>query len=132
MLVKMILDIQWDLIVMKKNDLIVILIVIVVALLFFIVFNNSDEGQVANVYYDGKLILSIDLTVDDTYNVEGYNGAIVIVVKDNKIKVEEETSPLHICSKQGFVDNVNEPIICLPNKIVIELSGEDDLDAIIK
>ena len=58
---------------------------------------------------------------------EGKNGTwkkqqVIIEVKDNRIRVKKETSPLHICSKQGYSKSV--PIICLPNKIIIKL-GEN-------
>ncbi len=117
---------------MKKNDLFVILSICLIALISFLLFFSKEEVSYANVYYDGDLIIEIDLSVNDSYIVDGYNGEVLIVVENSKIKVEEEMSPLHICSKQGFVDTVNEPIICLPNKIVIELSGNNEIDAIVK
>ena len=46
------------------------------------------------------------------------------------IRVKKETSPLHICSKQGYSKSV--PIICLPNKIIIKLVNDNEYDAISK
>ena len=46
-------------------------------------------------------------------------------------KVVEEKSPLHLCSKQGYISKSYETIVCLPNKIVIKLESNDDLDVIV-
>ena len=119
---------------MNKYDvklLLILLFVIVILLLIFNIFETNDSKE-ALVYYENDLLLTIDLSIDEEYIVDGYNGDVVIEVKDNKIRVKEETSPLHICSKQGFVDSVYEPLICLPNKIIIKLNNKETIDAIVK
>lgn len=104
-------------------------------LIFLIVFISiklilKTDSNYAYVYYENKVILEIDLRINREYTVKGYNGDVLIEVKDKKIRVEKETSPLHICSKQGYVDD-NTPIICLPNKIIIKIeSKNNNLDAI--
>lgn len=114
---------------MKINDIILIIIIILISC--FILIFNKKEGNQALVYYENDLILKINLNQDNEYDVNGYNGNIHIVVKDNKIKVEEENSPRHICSKQGFISSSNETIVCLPNKIVIKIVKESDIDTVI-
>ena len=52
------------------------------------------------------------------------------IVKNKKIKVLKEDSPLHLCSKQGYISKSYESIICLPNKIVIKLENNSDIDVI--
>jgi hypothetical protein len=118
---------------MNKADIKLILIVFIIALISILIIKNiNTKQQEALVYYDNKLILTIDLSIDKEYEVEGYNGKVVIEVKNNKIRVKDEISPLHLCSKQGFVDSSLEPIVCLPNKIVIKLNQKTDIDAIVK
>ena len=113
---------------MNKND-----IKLIIAILFFIILLFSltlirKKANIANVYYENKLILEIDLSINKTYEVDGYNGKVKIEVLNNQIRVVEENSPYHLCSKQGFVSKSGESIICLPNKIIIELPS-DELDA---
>ena len=115
---------------MNKNDIKLFLILMLLILLFFLFksINNSKE-KVANVYYNDELIKTISLSVDGKYTVEGYNGEVVMEVKENKIKVIEETSERNLCSKQGYGD----VIICLPNKIVIKVENNDsELDGVVK
>ena len=118
---------------MNKNDFKLILILVLISLIFityFKVFNNEKSNE-AQVYYENEVVLKIDLTKDSEYDVEGYNGNIHIVVKDNKIKVDEENSPKHLCSKQGFISSSNESIVCLPNKVVIKILSKDDIDIVV-
>ena len=84
---------------------------------------GSDDKDMTTI----KDMDEIDLTKDDEYSVTGYNGDVLIEVKNGMIRVKKENSPLNICSKQGFVKDM--PIICLPNKIVIKL-GNNELDSV--
>lgn len=112
---------------MNKSDLKLILIILIFSFLLLI-FMNNEKSSYAFVYYDNKEVLKIDLNINSDYSVNGFNGDVIIEVKDNKLRVKKEESPLHICSKQGWVDKGT--IVCLPNKIVINFEKED-LDAIV-
>lgn len=115
---------------MKLNDLILIVIILLIVGIILI-FNKKEIPNQAKVYYENDLILTIDLSQNKEYDVQGYNGNVHIVVLDNKIKVEEEYSPKHLCSKQGFISSSNETIVCLPNKILIKIESDDSLDTVI-
>ena len=115
---------------MKRNDIVLIVIILLVAILFFC-FYAREDGKIANVYYENNLILKINLKENKEYDVTGYNGNVHLVVENGKIKVEEENSPKHLCSKQGFISSSYETIVCLPNKIVIKIKSEDSVDTVI-
>jgi hypothetical protein len=122
---------------MNKQDLILILIVLLCGGSFFIAiqFIKPTASSNAHVYYDNKLVQTIDLSYNGIkeYTVKGYNGDIVIETKHNQIRVKEEKSPLHICSKQGWVSSPLEPIVCLPNKIVIKIEAKTEkVDAVVR
>ena len=112
---------------MNKSDIKLILIILIFSFLLLI-FMNNDKSNYAYVYYDNKEVLKIDLSVNKNYSVEGFNGEVLIEVKDNKLRVSKEDSPLHICSKQGWTERGQ--IVCLPNKIVITFEAQE-LDAVI-
>ena len=109
---------------MNKYDYIVISIVIIISILLLVIININNNNY-AYVYYDNNLIKTIDLKKDNEYKVNGYNGEVIINVKDNKLKVIKEDSPLHICSKSNYTNS--GIIACLPNKIIIKFN--DELDA---
>lgn len=117
---------------MNKNDFKLILIVIVLVIFLLIFFYKpKEEASFAIVYYKSEIVLKIDLNIDKIYEVNGDNGIVKIEVLNKKIRVIEETSNYNLCSKQGFISNKGESIICLPNKIIIELPS-DDIDVEVK
>lgn len=122
---------------MNRQDVILIICILIICALIYVVgLNVNSKGPTkANVYYDNKVVLSLDLSIEQTkeYTVKGYNGDVVIETQKNKIRVKKETSPLHLCSKQGWVSSTTESIVCLPNKIVIKLeSADNQIDAVVR
>ena len=108
--------------IMNKSDIKLIIILIIIISGIFIILNiTKKEGTLAEVYYEDKLILTIDLNIDKEYTVEGLLGEVLIEVKDKKIRVKEETSPNNICSKEGYISDSSKVLICLPNKIIIKI-----------
>ena len=120
---------------MNKDDLKLVSILLIIVSIFLIGFKliEKKENKKAIVYYENKEVLIIDLNENEDYVVDGFNGEVNIVVKDGKIKVDEEKSPLHLCSKQGYISSTYETIVCLPNKITIKIEANDNsLDTVVK
>ena len=120
---------------MNRSDVKLLIICGVITLLFFlfIQINKQPKLKKALVYYDNSLVLEIDLSLDEQeYQVHGYNGLVTIKAGNSRVKVNEEDSPLHLCSKQGYIYNTYETIVCLPNKIIIEIVGNEKLDSVVK
>lgn len=117
---------------MNKSDikLIIIILLIAITVLFVIAIIDKNNSKEALVYYDNNLVLTIDLNESEEkiYIVDGFNGEVKIIAGNGKIKVDEEESPLHLCSKQGFIEESYESIVCLPNKIVIKISSKKKKD----
>ncbi len=110
---------------MKRSDVVLIVVLVILNSLFLISMYDSSKSTKANVYYDSILIYEIDLSVDAEYSIEADNGEVKISVVNGKVAITKETSPLNICSKQGYVDVNVVPLICLPNKVVVEGTSSD-------
>ncbi len=114
--------------IMNRSDKIFIGIVFVLAISLFFVTGklaeviNSDTTQ-AVVTYKDKEVLRINMNSNGFHTVKGEKGDVVIEVKDGQIRVADEISPLNYCSLQGWVNKTNVPIVCLPNKIIIEVQA---------
>lgn len=118
---------------MNKNDQTLIGCIIIICLLFIVTLNHSDHN-VAVVYYKNEIIKKIDLSLDDIkeYQVNGENGIVTLEVNRGRIRVKDENSPLHLCSKQGYISKSTESIVCLPNKIVIQIEQNNNIDTVVK
>ncbi len=125
---------------MNKADKIFLAILLVVSIALYgsirwLVSASTSDQKVAVVIYRDKEVLRIDMKSDGTYTVDGTLGDVIIEVKDNKIRVQEETSPYNICSIQGWVEYARVPIVCLPNHVMILIQAapnDDDEDITVR
>ena len=96
----------------------------------------APAGRTARVYLDGELVRSIDLAqVEEgyTFSVEGPVGTNTIQVEPGRIRVSHADCPDQVCVGQGWISTSAAPIVCLPNRLVIEIttgSAQKDLDAV--
>lgn len=117
---------------MNKSDIKLITIISIIVLTIFIIINiTKKKGELAEVYYEDKLILSIDLTKDGEYTVEGKLGEVILEVKDKKIRVKKENSPKNICSKEGYIEDNSKTLVCLPNKIIVKIVNDNEIDGVV-
>jgi len=117
---------------MNKSDIKLIVILGIIVLGIFIFVNiTKEEGSIAEVYFEDNLVLTIDLNIDSEYTVDGELGDVVLEVKDKKIRVKSENSPRNICSKEGYIGDSSRTLICLPNKIIVKIVGETEIDGVV-
>ena len=117
---------------MNKKDIILIISILIISISTIIYYNSNDDIANKTIVYHGKdVILNIDLNINKIYQVDGDNGIVKLEVNNKRIRVLEETSNYHLCSKQGYISKPNESIICLPNKIIIEIPS-DEIDTQVK
>lgn len=106
-------------------------IAVVCCVLTAVFFFGGEEKTVALVYSDGKLVQTIDLTKDGQYRIEYGQEWNVLTVEDGKIRVSAASCENDDCIHCG-ARNHGAPIVCLPNRLVIEFSDGSSLDAVIK
>lgn len=117
---------------MNKSDIKLVGILFSIIVIFLLVINfTKEEGNTAIVYYEDKEILKIDLNIDSEYTVDGELGDVVIEVKKKKVRVKKENSPKNICSKEGYIGDSSRTLVCLPNKIIIKIVGETEIDGVV-
>ena len=117
----------------KKRDCILIALVLGLALCFFLIheFTGKALAGTVTVRVDGKLQGSYRLDKDQT--VEINHGSNVLTIRDGKAMMSEADCPDKLCVHQRAISREHESIICLPNKVVVEVTdGENgDYDAIV-
>lgn len=94
----------------------------------------KPHGQTVRIVQNGKTLYTIDLdhSADRTIEVEYQGIKNIIQIKDHKISIAEAECPDHTCVKMGELKSGAAPIVCLPNKLVIEFTEDDDIDAEVK
>lgn len=119
-------------IMIKKNDLILagIILILALAAVFFITLTKKEGGEVV-VTVEGEVYKTLPLDKDTTLSIEDESGHYnVLEIKDGEVKMREANCPDKICVKHRAIHYNRESIICLPNKVTVEIRGgkENDID----
>lgn len=86
------------------------------------------SGTVARITQDGIVLHEIDLQKETTpryIDLTAEDGTLLnrIAIEPGRIRVEHANCPDQVCVNQGWIRDSALPIVCLPNKLVIEITG---------
>ena len=88
---------------------------------------GRTDHPVAAITLDGEVLDEIDLTqVQEPYSftVTGKDGLTnTVLVEPGRIRVEKADCPDQICVHQGYISDGSQPIVCLPNQVIIQITG---------
>ena len=117
---------------LKKNDLILVCsIVCIVALIGLIRYAVGQQAaNYVTIRVNGEITETYPLAEDNVININ--NGTNVLEIKNGAVRMIEADCPDQICVNHKAISEVNESIVCLPNKIVVEIVGQDEslIDAV--
>lgn len=92
---------------------------------------GAKPAQTAEVWADGKLLRTIELSQDGDYRVETGLGWNELRVRDGKLAITAASCPDGDCLRCG-PRNADPPIVCLPNRLSIRFSEAGTLDGVVK
>ncbi len=117
----------------KKNDIILMLVLLTISVLILVIpriIINDASGNLTAIVRDSNgdsyevALYGMDNSYLQTY--DGKLGEVVVEFDNGRVRVVKETSPQHICSKQGWSSSTFKPIVCLPNDFYINIVGDND------
>lgn len=123
---------------MKKNDFILIAVVLIIAFTIFagqrLLNNNNNENNeavpVAVVQVCGEVYGVYPLSVDREERIELEDGSYnIFSIKDGEVTMIEASCPDKICVNHPAIHSSYDPIVCLPNEVIITVQGNDDADS---
>ena len=87
-----------------------------------LLWNRPPAGGSVRISQDGKELFRIDLdTAEDALLTVEYEGRTnTIEIKNGHIRVKDAECPDHTCVKMGWLKEDGLPIVCMPNRLVIE------------
>lgn len=107
---------------MKKNDFVLIGIVIVFAIVFYCFYSAfMGEGETLRISVDGIEYGVYDLNEDQIIYIGDTN---VLEIKDGEAFMIEADCPDGLCLHQTSISQNKESIICLPNRVIAEVTSE--------
>lgn len=118
---------------MKKNDWILIAVILCISGAFFgwHFLKPGEENAVVEISVNGELFAEYPLDEEQARVVE-IEGMNKLVIQDGKAEMTWADCPDQICVHHTAISRAGESIICLPNKVVVSITGgeERELDAV--
>ena len=124
----------------KLNIKVTIPDLLLTALTIFISFSflfgfagvSSDHQTTLLIYKNGQLIQQAAINQDKIISVQTERGEMKIELKAaDGARILEANCPARICIHSGWIKRSGETVVCLPNKVLLEIIGEkEEYDAI--
>ena len=118
---------------MKKNDVILIAGILLFALAAFggLSWYSAASTQKAEavVEIDGQEQGHYPLEQDTTVDLQLVDGSYnLLEIKDGKADIIEASCPDKICVNHHPVSKRGESLVCLPNKVVVEIKNGEGME----
>lgn len=107
-----------------KNDVFLIAAVLVIAgAVWLYTFLTRTPGGEAVVSIDGREVMRLPLDEDSVTELGEGEHTNLLVISGGAASVTEASCPDHLCVRQGEARYNGETIVCLPNKLVVAITG---------
>lgn len=113
---------------MRKKDFILIFVVsLIIAGAFGVnYFVNTKNLDSIEIYMDNKLYKTYDINDKEEIKIKSKEGYNIVKIHDKGVEIIEASCPDKVCIHQGFITKSSESIVCLPNKVHIKITTEDN------
>jgi hypothetical protein len=92
---------------------------------FFAVSSIRKTGRYVVVEVDGVESHRLNLKETHTLEVEGPIGKTVIKINNGQARVISSDCPHKLCVRSGAISRAGDLIVCVPNKVVVRIEGEE-------
>ncbi len=103
---------------MKKGDFIIIALVAATFVLSVVLlFSFSKQGSRVIIKQNNTILY--DQSIDK--NITFDTGTNTVVIKDGEVFVKKASCKNQVCVNSGKISKKGERIVCLPNKVIVEI-----------
>lgn len=104
--------------VLKKGDFVIIGAVAAAFILsILLLVSFSKQGSHVIVKQDKKIVYNKSINVNNIVDT----GTNTVVIKDGVVYISEASCKNQICVNTGKISKKGESIVCLPNKVIVEI-----------
>ena len=118
----------------RPADIILAVILVIAGFVMsFALASGDSEAERVTATVNGELYGFYDLSEDQDITVEQNGHKNVFRIKGGSVHMIEADCHGHDCIRQGRISKSGQTIVCLPNKLVLEITGgEQEFDTISK
>ena len=114
----------------RKKDLIFIFSILIIAVFLLLIQrvygNAQDEADMIKITVDQKLYGTYDLNKNQTITIQNDSGINTIQIQNKEVWMEEADCPDGYCKEQGHISKNKQTIVCLPHRLVVEVSNDSE------
>jgi len=111
----------------RIGDLFIVLGVIALAVgIWLYPWLSEEKGSVVIISQDGAVVSEVSLEKTEEIRLRG----CTVRVENGEAFVSESTCPDLVCQKSGGISESGETVICVPNRVKLEIAGAREFDAI--
>ena len=112
---------------MKKNDWILVAAIFVLAGVVFFIYTSlgKQTAGIVKVTVDGELFGTYSLEKEQEIKIKDTN---YLMIKDGQADMMEADCPDQVCVEHISISKNKETIVCLPNKVIVEIVGGEDVE----
>lgn len=122
----------------RRADILLTVFLIVIGLVmsFFLTFGDAGSGEGAKgarleVSVDGEHYETYSMARDQRITIRQAGHSNTFEIKDGQVHMIRSDCPGQDCIGEGFISGTGETIVCLPNRVVLEVTGgEEEFDVI--
>ena len=119
----------------RKNDILLLAVILAAAALLWLGLRFfQTEGAVARVTIDGTEVGSYPLNQGREVSIGDESHYNLLVIEDGAAYIRDASCPDKLCIRQGKASFDGQSLICLPNKVVVEVLGGEagESDVVVK
>ncbi len=113
------------------RDIFFVFTLIFVSLIPVLSWKNKDDNSY-RILLDDREIARGSLEQDTTLTIEVENGIAIVQVIKGRIRISENSCSHGFCMRMGRTDKASKPLICIPNKLVVEVEAHDQMDGLLR
>jgi len=116
------------------NDIVIIIILLAVSISLYFLLNtsNNKNGDFVYVEVNNTEYGTYNINVDREIIIKTDSGENIITIENKLVTMKYASCDNQVCVLHKPISKNKEQIICLPNKVLIEIrsTNENEIDAL--
>lgn len=108
------------------GDGFIILLLAVASALSFIPRLGAGRGETVTLTAGNAQAKNFSLSRDTVFAVAGPIGKTEVSIHKGQVWISDASCPRQICRHQGKIRLNGQILVCMPNRLVIEIKGSND------
>ncbi len=119
---------------LKRGDIVIISALLALAAVLFVLSVTESARPAARVVItaDGEVCAELPLDRDNVYAVTSAEGENTVSISGGRVSVEYASCRNQHCVKHRAISRTGEVIVCLPNRVTVEIKAADtEFDSVV-